>query len=504
MDLSCLITDINPSINFLFGFIAYICTHKSNYKMIGRREQIQLMQDALKLKKSSFIAITGRRRVGKTHLVREIYSQHFCFSVTGIQNGTMGMQLANFVQKINEYQEETAPKSYVKNWHDAFLLLKNYLKSLPKNKKQVIFIDELPWIATAKSGFIQLLAHLWNDYLSYEKHFILVVCGSATSWITNKIINDKGGFHNRVTIPIHLKPFTLAETKLFFKYKNIQFTDTGIAEIYMTLGGLPYYLEQIKKGESPTKAIERLCFEPNGILKNEYHNLYKALFDNWEYHEDIVQVLAKTQKGLTRIEILEKTKISAGGNFNRAINDLLLTDFVAIYHPFGSIKRESIYKLTDEFSVFYHRFMKENAKKDAAIWQTISQSQKYKIWKGFAFESLCLKHIEEIKNALGIRNLYSENSSFFRSKKSKDGFQIDLIIDRKDAAINLCECKFYESNFEITKKYSEELKLRKVAFREETQTKKMLLNTLIANENLIENEYSLELVDHFIHLSDLM
>lgn len=473
--------------------------------MIGRATQIRLMQDALKLKKSSFIAITGRRRVGKTFIVRDVYASHFCYAVTGIQNGNMRMQLANFVQKINEYQsKDDKPLIDVKNWQEAFQMLKNHLKTLPRNKKQVIFIDELPWIATAKSGFIQLLAHLWNDYLVHEKHFILVVCGSATSWITNKIMNDRGGFHNRVTIPIHLKPFTLAESKQFFQSKNIAFTDTGIAEIYMMLGGLPYYLEQIKKRESPSKAIERLCFEPNGILKYEYQNLYKALFENWEQHEAVVQALALSQKGLSRKEILKKTKISAGGNFNRTMNDLLITDFVTFYHPFGNKKRESIYKLSDEFSVFYHRFMKENAKKDAVVWQSIAQSQKYKIWKGLAFESLCLKHIEEIKNALGIRNLYSENSSYFRSTNSKDGFQIDLIIDRKDVAINLCECKFYESNFEITKKYAQELKLRKVAFREETQTRKMLLITLITNEELLENQYSKEVIDRNVNLSELM
>ncbi len=472
--------------------------------MIGRIQQTQLMQQALKLKKSSFIAITGRRRVGKTYLVREVYKENFCFTLTGIQNVSMNMQLVNFVQKLTEHNVNASNIEPIKNWQEAFLSLKTYLKTLPKTKKQVLFIDELPWIATPKSGFIQLLAHLWNDYLSQEKHFILVVCGSATSWITQKIINDRGGFHNRVTIPIHLEPFTLAETKLFFQSKRIQFTDTGIAEIYMTLGGLPYYLEQISKGESPTKAIERLCFQTNGVLKNEYQNLYKALFENWANHESIVEALALSQKGLTRLELMQKTKITSGGNFNRAINDLLLTGFVANYHPFGIKKRESIYKLIDEFSVFYHRFMKENAKKDATVWITISQSQSYKIWKGYAFESLCLKHVNEIKNALGVRNIYSENSSFFKSKNSTNGFQIDLIIDRKDATINLCECKFYESNFEITKKYAEEIKMRKVAFAEETKTKKMLLNTFIANQNLIENEYAYEVVDNFINLSELM
>ncbi len=483
----------------------YICIDKSNYKMIGRTAQTKIMLNALRLKKSSFIAVTGRRRVGKTYIIRELYAQHFCFSVTGIQEANLQTQINNFVQKIAEYSGAFPIIGTITNWQDVFILLKNYLKTLPKNKKQVLFIDELPWISNAKSGFIQLLAHLWNDYLSQEKHFVLVVCGSATSWITQKIINDKGGFHNRVNIPIHLQPFTLAETKQFLKSKNIQFTTTGIAEIYMTFGGLPYYLEQLTKGESPTKAIERLCFEETGILKYEYNNLYKALFENWENHEAIVAVLALSHKGLTREEIIQKAKISAGGNFTRTINDLVVTGFVVEYTPFGKKKRGSIYKLIDEFSVFYHRFMKGNEKKDASIWQTIAASQRYKIWKGYAFETLCLKHINEIKKALGIQNVYTETSSFSRiGAEENNGFQIDLIIDRKDATINLCECKFYESNFEISKKYAQEIKLRKVGFIETSKTKKMILNTFIANEEIIENEYSLEVVDNFINVSELM
>jgi hypothetical protein len=470
--------------------------------MIGRSEQTQIMRNALQLKKSSFIAITGRRRVGKTFIVRAIYEKQLCFSVTGIQNASLSVQIGNFIHKLSEFQPDLKLIGTIKNWQDAFFAFKTYLKTLPKDKKQVIFIDELPWMSTAKSGFIQLLAHLWNDYLSQEKHFILVVCGSSTSWITTKIINDKGGFHNRVTIPIHLKPFTLAETKQFLESRHIEFTDSGIAEIYMCLGGLPYYLEQIEKGESPTKAIERICFSQNGILKREYENLYKALFENWEYHEAIVQALAQSQKGLTRNEIVEKSKVRAGGNLNRVMNDLILSDFVSAYHPFGSKKRESLYKLTDEFSSFYHRFMKDNEQKDSEIWTIISQSQSFKIWRGLAFENLCLKHIKEIKNALGIKNVYTETTGFF--KNIDEGIQIDLIIDRKDATINLCECKFYESNFEITKAYADELKNRKIAFRTATKTKKMLLTTFITNESIKENAYSLETIDVVVELSDLM
>jgi hypothetical protein len=473
--------------------------------MIGRNEQTQVLNDALKAKNASFAAITGRRRVGKTFLVHEVYKDNFCFTVSGIQNAKLNVQLNNFVQKIGEYSNGEFTLKKAKDWQSVFFLFKSYLQSLPKNRKQVIFIDELPWMTTSKSGFIQLLAHLWNDYLSQEKHFILVVCGSATSWITNKIINDKGGFHNRINLPIHLKPFSLAETKAFLERKKISFSPSGIAELHMVLGGLPYYLEQIKRGESVSKAIERICFSETGTLKYEYQNLYKALFTNWENHEAVVACLAAAHQGLSREQLVTKSKIKAGGPFTRAMKDLVLTGFVEEIIPFGKRKRGTHYRLMDEFSVFYHRFMKGNEKKDASIWQQISQSQSYKIWRGFAFETLCMKHISEIKSAMGIKNVYTEVSSFSKiGTTAESGFQLDLIIDRKDQAINLCECKFYESNFEITKKYAQEIKLRKSRFKAETNTKKMLLNTFISNEDLVENEHSLEVVDVFIHLIELM
>ncbi len=479
--------------------------HKYNYKMTGRLAQIEIMRKALEKNHSTFAAVTGRRRVGKTYLIRQVYEKNICFSITGIQNADSKTQITNFSQKIAEYNTNKQVIGKVTNWQEVFILLKQYLIGLPKNKKQVIFIDELPWIASAKSGFMQLLAHLWNDYLSQEKHFILVICGSATSWITQNIINDKGGFHNRVNLPLHLKPFTMAETKLFLESKNINFTDTGIAEIYMVLGGLPYYLEQINKGESPTKAIERLCFSETGILKNEYNNLYKALFSYWENHEAIVAALATAHTGLSREDLLKKSKVQAGGPYTRAISDLIITGFVAETIPFGKKKRGTVYRLVDEFSVFYHRFMKGNEKKDSSVWPIISNSQNYKIWKGFAFETLCMKHVEEIKNALGIRNVYTEISSFTKQGTPNDeGFQIDLIIDRKDAAINICECKFYESNFEITKQYADEIKKRKTSFQQMTGTKKMIINTFIANEDLIQNAYSLEVVDAFIKIGQLI
>ena len=251
--------------------------------MVGRKQERIKIEILLKSKKSEFLAVTGRRRVGKTFLIDSLLQSHYCFQMTGIQNGNMNAQLVNFHTKLTERWRGN-PFGIPTNWQQAFLQLKTYLKTLDRGEKRVLFIDELPWVATARSGFLQMLAHFWNDYLSKEKHFILAVCGSATSWISQKIINDKGGLHNRVSEVIHLLPFSISETNEFLKSKGIHFTDQVLTKIYMTLGGIPFYLENLRKGESFASAIERMCFATNGLLYSEYNNLYHALFNNANIH----------------------------------------------------------------------------------------------------------------------------------------------------------------------------------------------------------------------------
>lgn len=472
--------------------------------MIGRYVAVNRMNHLLIKPLSSFIAVTGRRRVGKTYLVDEMYAQHMCLRVTGIQDVDTETQIANFVQKISEYSGKKIAKPPA-TWQDVMILLKQYLQSLSKRRKQVIFIDELPWIATARSGFIQLLAHLWNDFLSKEKHFILVICGSATSWITKKIINDRGGFHNRVTDRIQLEPFTLAETKEFLQSKKLKFTDQAIAELYMIMGGIPFYLEQIRKGESVQQTVGRLCFSKDGILRNEYNNLYKALFDYPENHEAIVLALAKSVGGLTRSEIIKKSKVKAGGPYNRAMEDLIVSGFVEEIIPYGRIKRGAKYRLLDEYSIFYHRFIHRNKNKGESVWSTLAQTQSYKIWTGYAFENLCLKHIQQIKIILGIANVHTEHYSYARKgEASKKGYQIDMVIDRKDQIVNLCECKHYGDTFTINKAYAQKLRSRRMAFSEDTKTRKSVYNTMITNYGLEKNEYALEVIDSDITVSDII
>ncbi len=472
--------------------------------MIGRQEEIKKINRLLTSERSEFLAVTGRRRVGKTFLIDTILSPYYCFSMTGIQNGDLSTQLVNFGVKLSEYNQSYTPQT-PKNWQNAFLQLKAYLKTLDTTKKHVLFIDELPWVATVRSGFVQLLAHFWNDYLSKEKHFILVICGSATSWITKKVINDPGGLHNRVTEIIHLHPFTLSETKLFLSSKGLHFSSQTLAQIYMTLGGIPFYLENLRRGESFASAIERICFAPNGLLKNEYHNLYQALFNHADIHQSIVAVLANHPSGISRSTILQKIGRKATGSFQRAMEELLLSDFVLEQVPFGKKKRGAIYRLIDEYSVFYHRFIKPNRKYTKGMWQQLAASQVFKIWSGYAFETLCHKHIEAIKKALGISAVYTEIYSLnIQNSEQQEDFQIDLILDRNDDTINLCEIKFYTDQFTITKDYYQKLLQKRQRFIAYTKTKKQVFMTLITNHGVKPNLYATEIVDTEVSLEQIL
>lgn len=471
--------------------------------MVGREQQTATMQETLTAHRSAFVALTGRRRVGKTYLIEQVYEQHFCLTVTGIQHADTQSQINNFMYKLKKVSK-IKMIGQPSNWQQVFGLLRSYLNTLSKRKKQVIFLDELPWMNTAKTGFLQMLAHLWNDYLSKEKHFILVVCGSASSWITEKIVNDKGGLHNRLTDLIHLQPFSLVETKAFFQSKNINLSTNAIIELYIVFGGIPYYLEKVKRGESSVKSVERLCFDEGAAFKNEYENLYKALFDNAAPHEAIVAALAKARNGLSRDQIIKESKIAAGGPFTRAIKELLLSGFVVEELPFGKSKRGSIYRLVDEFSIFYHRFMLRYKKPIEDYWQQQTPTQLYKAWTGYAFENICMKHLTLIKKALGIRSVYTSTASYLQQgSKTEQGFQIDFIIDRNDKTINLCECKFYDAPFRVDKKYAQDLLIRKSVFKKKTGTRKSVFTTLITNHAMLQNEHSLDCVDVSISINEL-
>jgi uncharacterized protein len=470
-------------------------------KIIGRQAEITTLNVLKNSKKSEFVAIYGRRRVGKTFLIRNVFDEPFNFQLSGVANVGLKQHLTNFHNAFLKVSPDDSYKSPPDGWFDAFNRLSLLLEKQTSSKK-IIFLDELPWLDTAQSNFIPALEYFWNSWASARTDVLLIVCGSAASWIINQLINNRGGLHNRLTERILLKPFSLAETEQFLQAKGANYDRYQLLELYMAMGGIPYYLENIQVNRSIAQNIDRLFFTENGLLATEYGNLYRSLFNKYEKHTLIVEALSQKAKGLTRKEIITKTKLADGGSMTAVLEELEQSGFIRRYLPFNKGKRDALFQLIDPFTLFYLTFVRDSKAQIKGAWLAQINSPKWRAWSGYAFEYICRYHVEAIKKALGISGVYTEVSTW-RSKTSEKGTQIDLIIDRNDRIINICEIKFSIDKYTITKAYAEDLQHKLSTFRAETGTRKTLFLTMISTYGLKQNEYVQRLVNDSIEMSIL-
>lgn len=470
---------------------------------IGRHTESEIMLSLLNTKEAEMLAVIGRRRVGKTFLIRAVYKDYINLEITGIQQSTQKEQLRDFAYQLSQAFNLRGKMPIPKDWTEAFRQLATILDKIRSTKKKVLFFDELPWLASRKSGFLPALDHFWNTWAS-KRNIVIVICGSAASWMIDKIVHHKGGLHNRITKLINLAPFTLSETKNYLKSRKVNLEDYQIIQLYMAMGGIPHYLKEVKQGLSAAQNINSICFEKDGLLRNEFTKLYPALFENAENHIRIIKVLASKWKGLTRNEIISISQLTDGGGITRTLTELISSGFITAYSPFGKKKKDTLYRLTDEYSLFYLQFIENQRNPDVNVWQKISQSSAWKSWSGFAFENICFKHSKNIKQAMGISGVYSEESSYlYKGDDTNDGLQIDLLIDRQDGVINICEIKFYAGEFTIDKSYSTALRNKINVFKIQTETKKSVLLTFISTFGVKKNIHSIGLVDNNLNLSAL-
>jgi uncharacterized protein len=474
-----------------------------NKKLIGREPEIEKMNRLLSSNQAEFLAVYGRRRVGKTYLIRQHLKDHIVFDFTGVKEAETNRQLINFFDefvKITGIKKRQTPTS----WYDAFNYLAAFLQTMSKKKKkQVIFIDEMPWLDKPKSQFIPALEYFWNHYASNIDNVLLIACGSASSWIKKKLVNARGGLYNRVTERIQLFPFNLHETELFIKTLGVNMPRYQILELYMAMGGIPFYLKAIRKGKSAAQLIDAICFSPSGLLREEYTQLYHSLFKNAEHHITIIEALAAKPQGLMRQELAQNTKINEG-SLSRALEELVECDFISIYYPFSKKKKTSIYKLTDLYTLFYLKFIQSNKKKGAGTWAQLSQQSTFKAWSGYAFENICMAHEIQIKKALGISGVYTNTSAWkFPGNDAMPGAQIDMIIDRADQTIHLCEAKFTKGALAINKRMAEQLRAKKSIFRDATKTKKLVFTTLLTTFPALKNKYYLGEIENEVTMDKL-
>lgn len=468
--------------------------------LIGRKAEYDVLEDALQTSEAEMIAIVGRRRVGKTFLITQAYKSKIVFELTGIQRATLQQQLTNFQDVLQDHQGITDKlKEVPDDWLSAFRLLRQYVQTRLGNEKIVLFFDELPWLANSHSGFLEALGYFWNSWAS-RQNLIIVLCGSAASWMIQKVVKDTGGLHNRITRRLHLEPFTLHETELYLQSKGIKWDRYQILQFYMITGGIPHYLKEARRGKSAIQTIDQLCFSKTGLLRDEFSNLYAALFKHSDLHIEVVRTLFQKKSGMTRQQLIEALKVPSGGTITTVLEELEQSGFITLSYPFGKKVREKVWRLTDEYSIFYLQFIEGQVLQKEYNWLNLLDSQAYKAWSGFAFENICLRHIQQLKKVLGISGVYTEASAFYkRGTDTEDGAQIDLVLDRKDRIINLFEIKFYNEAFHFSSADMAALRHKSSVFANSTGTKKYLAWVLISTFGIKNNG----ILDTVLTLDDL-
>lgn len=483
-------------------------------QLIGRIYEQKQLQTALDSPEAEFIAVYGRRRIGKTFLIRRFFEKKSClfFQVSGINQAPIELQLREFKNEIERvfYEGKQGPRLQdPQNWLEAFAMLTDAIHIFAKRKKIVLFFDEFPWMATRKSGILQALDYYWNRFWTEDKRIKLIVCGSAASWMIDNILNNKKGLHNRVTGRMRLEPFTLAETRAYLKHQGIALDAAQILALYMCIGGVPFYLRSCRKGLSAVQNINQLCFQRKGTLLDEFQNLFSSLFEHAESHEEIIRLMASQRGGMSRKQIEEKTGLK-GGRLTARLKELEEAGFILSFIPKGR-ERGIFCKVIDEYTLFYLHWISPESKSritqeiSSAYWEALSQTTGWKAWSGYAFEAVCYKHLAQIRKALSIPEGSTATSWRFipRAKSPEEGAQIDLLFDRPDQTVSLCEIKYCTVPYVIDKGYAKDLARKAQVYRTKTKTEKQIFLSMITSSRLKKNIYAEELIASEATLEDL-
>jgi len=471
--------------------------------LIGRAWERRGLEEIRRSNTPELVAIYGRRRVGKTFLINRFFGKEkIFFELTGQKDGTLPEQLGNFADTFGMAFAGGHRIADPESWGQALRMLAAEIDRRKVGGKVVVFFDELPWLAGRRSGFLGALDHFWNTWGSRKRNLIVVICGSAASWMIERVINDRGGLHNRVTRRIRLEPFTLAEAREYLHTRRVRLSDKQILELYLATGGIPLYLRHVERGRPVAQNIDQLCFTRDGFLRDEFNNLYSSLFENSGVHVDVVRALAKTRRGLTRGELLDRTRLSTGGGASEVLRALEESSFISSTVPFGRRKKDALYRLVDEYSLFYLTWIEKAPRtvfspQPSGYWSRKATTPTATAWAGYAFEGICQKHIRQIKQALGISGINTNDTAWAHRppRGTGQGAQIDLLIDRADDCITVCEMKFSNKRFVIDKKYARELESKLGVFKEVTLTRKTVFTVMVTSYGTRENAYYDQLVD---------
>lgn len=453
--------------------------------IIGREKEMKVLRECADSERAEFVAVYGRRRIGKTFLVKHFFGEEFDFYTSGIYEGSRRDQLALFHKQLNKHSDGAYPLPAT--WFEAFDQLEHYLRRLDK-PRVIVFIDELPWMDAPRSKFLQALELFWNMFASTRAGLKLIVCGSATTWMMSKLIGNKGGLYNRLTRTLRLEPFTLRETEAYLKSRGIDWPRQQIVDCYMAVGGTPYYLSLLKRSLSVVQNIDELFFAADAPLRTEYRFLFRSLFNDGTAYRNVVETLARKARGMTRAELQQALRLADGGMLTTILENLCDCDFLRRYNAFGKKERDALFQLCDLYTLFYLRFVKGTST-DPHRWSTMIDNPQRRAWSGYAFEQVCFTHTQQLKQALGISGILT-NVCAWNYRSEEQHAQIDMLIDRRDQTVNICEMKYSATPFELTRDYYDHIISRMELFRSVTRTNKSLVPVIIAPHGLKPNSFA--------------
>lgn len=475
--------------------------------IIGRKSEIEELNRLYNSNRAEFVAVYGRRRVGKTFLIRQALRDRITFQHTGVSpvdreenRNQMKTQLESFYYSLLNQGMEGI--SMPKSWMEAFFQLEQLLTQRDDGSRQVVFLDELPWMDTPRSGFLPAFENFWNGWCAARDNILLIVCGSATSWILGNLTRNKGGLYGRLTDEIKLSPFTLRECEEYFESMGIELSRYDIARAYMVFGGIPYYLSYFRRGMSLERNIDAILFGRKPRLNDEFNRLFGAIFKNADDCKKIIRLLASRHSGFTREEIAQETGLPLGGGLTTTLASLAESDFIQRYNPHGLTGKTECYKLIDNLCLFWLKYVEKNSK-DGNFMLDNATSDIMKAWSGVAFEEVCWQHVSQIKRALEIGGVSTSLATWcVRGDDRHEGVQIDMLIFRKDNVVNLCEMKFASTPYTIDK--DEDLRLRKriEALKATLSPRQTVHLTMVTTFGVAQGKYS-GIVQKQITLDDL-
>lgn len=461
----------------------------SAMKIIARKKEMAELERLYSSGRSEFVIIYGRRRIGKTFLVNHLFGDRITLGYVGARNQPQKMQLQRFATQLGEASGSMyAP--LLASWEEAFMALRKLIELKPHNERKLIFFDEMPWIDTPRSSFVAALEYFWNGWAAQRDDIMFVACGSATSWMVDKLVKNRGGLHNRITAQIYLRPFSLGECEEMLHANGCLWDRYTITQCYMALGGVPFYLTLLNGQESLAQNLDRLFFAKNARMSGEFEELFNALFPKADKYIAVIKVLAGHREGMIRADIISATAIE-GGELSKILENLRRCDFIEVYSRYKSSVRNALYRICDPYVLFYFKFISGNHSKDERFWSNNIGSRQVSAWQGFSFETVCMQHLPQIKLKLGIAGIATTSCSWRKiGSSTEQGAQIDLLIDRADRVINVCEMKFSETPYSITKEYEEKLRTKMAVFRQEMKATKTLLLTMVTTFGVMQGLHS--------------